>query len=304
MNEISNEPLGYKIVILTDKKKHKHMITLKEKGRFSSQYGYIDHDVIAAVPSGSVVYTVGGGKTSGGHPYRVFDVTYRDYVMHIKRQAQIIYPKDTAAMLMWGDIAPHQNILESGVGQGGLSMAVLRALGGTGKLTSYELRQDFADMSKKFISTYFGYSPENHSIEVRDIYKGIDGVYDRVLLDLPEPWQVTPHLKDALQNGGMLVSYIPTVLQVKSMVDSIRACGYFDEIETFELILRPWKVEGLSVRPEMWIYNHSAFIVTARKCIPMEARPLPEAEASTLPQGEGGEMEEDGNDSNEESFPL
>jgi len=264
----TSKPLGYTIVILTDQKRRKHMITLKPGGRFSSQYGYIEHDILATLSSGGAARTIAGGKTSGGHRYRAFSVTYRDYVMHIKRQAQIIYPKDTAAILMWGDIAPHQHILEAGAGQGGLSIAILRALGGTGELTSYELRKDFADMTKKFVSTFFGYEPENHLVEVRDIYKGVDGIYDRVLLDLPEPWHVTSHLKETLKDGGILVSYIPTVLQVKTMVESLKDCSYFDEIGTFELILRPWKVDGLSVRPEMWIYNHSAFIVSARKCVP------------------------------------
>ncbi len=260
------------------------MITLKPGGRFSSQYGYIEHDLLASLPSGGTAKTTGGGKTSGGYPYRVFAVTYRDYVMHIKRQAQIIYPKDTAAILMWGDVAPHQRILESGIGQGALSIAILRALGGTGKLTSYEVRKDFADMSKKFISTFLGYEPENHEIVVRDIYKGLDGVYDRVLLDLPEPWQVTPHLKETLISGGIVVSYSPTILQAKSMVESLRGSGYFDEIEVFQLPSIPWKVDGLSVRPEMWIYYHSAFIVYARKCVPVELGTPAEAPEEAEPQ--------------------
>lgn len=247
------------MVILTDRKQRKHMITLKPGGRFSSQYGYIEHDKIAALPSGSVI------NTTNGHPYRVFSLTYRDYVMNIKRQAQIIYPKDTAIMMMWGDIAPHQKVLESGIGQGALSIALLRALAGTGSLTSYEIRQDFADMSKKFIATFLGENPENHDIQVRNIYEGIDGEFDRVMLDLPEPWQVVPHLDKGLIHGGIVVSYIPTVLQVKQYADVLRACRYFTDIEIFELILRPWKADGLSVRPESWMYNHSAFIVTARK---------------------------------------
>lgn len=252
--------IGYNIVILTDKKQRRHMLSLKEGGRFSTQYGYIEHDDIASCESGDVV------KTNTGQPYRVYKVTYRDYVMHIKRQAQIIYPKDAAAILMWADIAPHQKVLESGIGQGAMSIALLRALAGTGSLTSYELREDFAAMSKKFIANFFGYEPENHSVVIGNIYDGFDGEYDRVILDLPEPWHVVKHLKNGLKNGGIIVSYIPTVLQVKTMVDELKRSGYFDEIETFELILRPWKVDGLSVRPEMWIYNHSAFIVSARKC--------------------------------------
>ncbi|MDE7169566.1 MAG: tRNA (adenine-N1)-methyltransferase, partial [Mucispirillum sp.] len=191
--------------------------------------------------------------------------TYMDFVMNIKRQAQIIYPKDAAAMLMWCDIAPNQHILESGIGQGALSLALLRALAGTGSLTSYEIRADFAEQSAKFIKQFMGYSPENHNIEVRSIYDGIDGVYDRVLLDLPEPWQVVPHLKNSLKNGGLIVAYLPTILQVKSYVDALKVSGLFSDIETAEFTRRPWKVDGMSVRPEMWIYNHSAFLISARK---------------------------------------
>jgi tRNA (adenine57-N1/adenine58-N1)-methyltransferase len=214
---------------------------------------------VAKLPAGSLV------RATGGAEYTVYPPTYRDYVMNIKRQAQIIYPKDTAAILMWADIGPGIKVLEAGIGQGALSIAILRAIGNSGTLTSYEIRSDFAEMSKRFIAEFLGYAPTNHTVEIRDIYQGIDDVYDRVLLDLPEPWQTIKHLETGLNAAGIAVSYIPTILQVKTMVESLKNSGYFDNIEIFELILRPWKVDGLSVRPEMWIYNHSAFIVSARK---------------------------------------
>lgn len=254
--------IGYSLVIITDKKNNKYMAALKEGGRFSTQYGFIEHDELAKLSPGDKI------NSSLGQPYRVYTPTYMDFVMNIKRQAQIIYPKDAAAMLMWGDIAPKQNVLESGVGQGALSLAILRALAGTGKLTSYEIREDFAGQAAKFIKQFMGETPENHEIQVRNIYDGIDGTFDRVLLDLPEPWHVVKHLKHGLIEGGIVVAYIPTVLQVKTYVDELKDSKYFAEIETAELIRRPWKVDGLSVRPEMWIYNHSAFLITARKFRP------------------------------------
>ncbi|MDR2401459.1 MAG: tRNA (adenine-N1)-methyltransferase [Deferribacteraceae bacterium] len=257
-----------KFVILRDRKKREYMLTLKENGRFSSQHGFIEHADIAAAPAGSVL------KSTGGEYFTVFPVTYRDYVMNIKRQAQIIYPKDTAAILMWGDIGRDMRVLESGIGQGALSIAILRALSCKGLLTSYEIRRDFADMSKKIISDFLGYTPENHTVEIRDIYNGIDGEYDRILLDLPEPWQTVKYMESSLVSGGIVVSYIPTVLQVKTMVDTLKESGFFANIETFELILRPWKIDGLSVRPEMWIYNHSAFIISARKLAEPSAKLL------------------------------
>jgi len=245
-------------IILTDKKGRKYLLTLKENGRFSSQYGYIEHLSIIEACDGGIV------KSSKGEKYRVFRPTYIDYIMKIKRNAQIIYPKDSAMILMYGDIYPGLRVLESGIGQGALSIALLRALSSKGLLTSVEIREDFAFQSKKFIQDFLG-EVDNHQIIISDIYNGFEGVYDRVILDLPEPWHVVTHCEKGLIDGGIIVAYIPTILQVKTFVDTLRGSNFFDDIETFEVIKRPWKVEGLSVRPEMWIYNHSAFIVKGRK---------------------------------------
>ena len=48
-------------------------------------------------------------------------------------------------------------------------------------------------------------------------------------------------------------------------MDALKDSGSFSNIETAEFTRRPWKVDGMSVRPEMWIYNHSAFLISARK---------------------------------------
>jgi len=246
-------------VILIDHKRRRHMVKLKENGRFSSQYGFIDHSDIIESGSG------GTAKTNKNFSYRIFSTTYTDYVMNLKRNAQIIYPKDTAQMLMEADIYPGLNILESGIGQGALSIALLRALGNQGRLTTYEIREDFAEQSKKFIDDFCPDLTEIHDIRIGNIYEGFEGIYDRILLDVPEPWHVIEHTKNGLISGGIIVSYIPTILQVKTYVDTLKSTGYFADLSTFEIIKRPWKVDGLSVRPEMWMYNHSAFIVRARK---------------------------------------
>lgn len=249
---------GTNVILIDEERGKRHMTRLREGIRFTTQYGFIEHDEIVKVLDGGII------TSSKGVRYRVLKPTYIDYVMNIKRRAQIIYPKDTAAMLMEGDIYPGLSVLEAGVGQGALSIAILRALGGRGSLTSYELREDFAGDAAGFIAEFYG-DAENHDIQVRNIYEGIDGEYDRVMLDLPEPWQVVPHLETGLRQGGLLVCYLPTILQVKSCVDALREAGTFDDINSFELIKRPWKVDGRSVRPEMWTFNHSAFIITCRK---------------------------------------
>ncbi|QAR33841.1 tRNA (adenine-N1)-methyltransferase [Geovibrio thiophilus] len=266
MNKIE---YGTNVILIDEERGKRHMTKLREGLRFTTQYGFIEHDEIVKILDGGII------TASKGVRYRVLKPTYIDYIMNIKRRAQIIYPKDTAAMLMEGDVYPGLNVLEAGVGQGALSIAILRALGGKGTLTSYELREDFAGDAARFIAEFYGEAP-NHDIQVRNIYESIDGEYDRVLLDLPEPWQVVPHLEKGLRQGGLLVCYLPTILQVKSCVDALREAGYYDEISSFELIKRPWKVDGRSVRPEMWTFNHSAFLITCRKVEKMLPKVKPE----------------------------
>ena len=249
-------------IVVDEKKGNRHLVRLQHKGKYSTMYGTLDFQDLLDCEDGGYV------QTQLGVRYRVLKPTYKDYVMRIKRQAQIIYPKDCAAMLMWGDIKPGQKVLESGIGQGALSIALLRALAGRGTLTTYEIREDFAGQAARFIGEFLGETP-NHDIQLRSIYDGIDGEYERIMLDLPEPWHVLPHTKTGLKTGGIIVSYIPTILQVKQYVDRMREMGDFDDIEIFEFTKRPWKVEGLSVRPETWVYNHSAFLVSARKIVPI-----------------------------------
>lgn len=277
---------GDNVILIDEERGKRHMTKLREGLRFTTQFGFIEHDEIVKLIDGGVI------TASKGVRYRVLKPTYIDYVMNIKRRAQIIYPKDTAAMLMEGDIYPGVDVLEAGVGQGALSIAVLRALGGQGSLTSYELREDFAGDAAKFIGEFYGEAP-NHRIEVRNIYEGIDGEYDRVMFDLPEPWQVVPHLETGLKQGGLLVCYLPTILQVKSCVDALQASGSFEEINSFELIKRPWKVDGRSVRPEMWTFNHSAFLVISRKVEKMPPKPEKAEAVEDLPEEELIEQLED-----------
>lgn len=249
---------GSLCIAVDELKGKRHLLRLKEGGRFTAMYGYVEHSDIIEGGDGCFI------NASKGPGYRFFYPTYSDYVMNIKRRAQIIYPKDSAAILMWGDIRGGQRVLESGIGQGAMSIALLQAMGGKGELVSYELREEFAVDAAGFIKEFYG-DADNHKIEIRSVYEGIEGTFDRIVLDLPEPWHVVKHCPEGLRNGGIIVGYLPTILQAVQFVEHLKASRIFEEIETMEFTKRPWKIDGRSVRPEMWTYNHSAFIVKARK---------------------------------------
>ena len=149
--------------------------------------------------------------------------TLAEYVLKMPRGAQVIYPKDLGPILMLADVFPGARVLESGVGSGALTMTLLRAIGPTGSVTGYELRDDFADRARRNVEGFLG--PDVPlTIEVRDVYDGIDvDDLDRVVLDLPEPWRVVKHAETALRPGGILLSYLPTIGQVSTLREKLAA---------------------------------------------------------------------------------
>jgi tRNA (adenine57-N1/adenine58-N1)-methyltransferase len=183
------------------------------------------------------------------------------------RGAQVIYPKDLGPILMFADIFPGAHVLESGMGSGALTTALLRAVGPSGRITGYEIRDDFATRAVANVHGFLGADVplETH---VRDIYEGIDerGI-DRLLLDLPEPWRVVKHAVVALRSGGILLAYLPTILQVGRLREEL-ATAPFAMVETLEVLHRGWHVEGQSIRPDHRMVAHTGFLTVARLLAP------------------------------------
>ena len=182
-----NTPFAYgDKVLLLDLKQRRYLITLAEGAEFHSHNGYFAHSELVGQLEGIVV------KSTKGSPYTALRPTLEDFVVEMPRGAQVIYPKDLAPMCMLADIGPGVRVLESGVGSGALSMTMLRW---GAEIVGYELREDFANRAKANVRSFLGEGAlERYHVELRDCYDGIDerGI-DRVVLDLPEPWQVVPH---------------------------------------------------------------------------------------------------------------
>lgn len=246
-------------VLLVSPKKEEHLITLAPGKVFGTHKGNLLHDDLIGKPDGCRAWTAMGDE------YRAFRPTYIQFIMNQKRHAQIIYPKDTGPILMWADVFPGATVIEAGIGWGALTIKLLEAVGQAGRVVSYEVREDFAASGAKTVRRYLGECP-NHEVKVRDIYQGIDErEVDRIVLDLPEPWNAVAHAREALVPGGILLAYLPSTIQVKQLCDRLAEEGAFPDPETFEVILRPWHVKGMSVRPVQWMFSHSAFLVVARK---------------------------------------
>jgi tRNA (adenine57-N1/adenine58-N1)-methyltransferase len=243
-------------VLLVDNKGRKYIVTLTEGAEFHTHAGFVPHAALIAGGEGSVV------RSSTGARYVVLRPTLSDFVLKMPRGAQVIYPKDLGPLLLLADIFPGCRVLEAGVGSGAMSMTLLRA---GALVTGYELRGDFAARAQTNVSAFLGVDAlEHYRVEERDVYDGIDEVdLDRVVLDLPEPWRVVKHAESALRNGGILVSYLPTVGQVAQLHEEL-AGSAFTLAQTVEILQRSWHVEGQSVRPDHRMVGHTGFLTAAR----------------------------------------
>jgi tRNA (adenine57-N1/adenine58-N1)-methyltransferase len=247
-------------VQLTDPKGRLHTVVLAPGKEFHTHRGAIRHDDLIGAPEGSVVHS------TANTGYLAFRPLLADFVLSMPRGAQVIYPKDAAQIVGFGDIGPGMRVLEAGAGSGALTCSLLRAVGSEGSVTSYERREDFADVARGNVGAFFGEEPGNWSLRLGDLAgHPVEEVVDRVVLDMLEPWAVLPTVAATLRPGGVLVGYVATVTQLSTYVEALRAQGVWTEPHAWETLLRPWHAVGLAVRPEHRMVAHTAFLVTARR---------------------------------------
>ena len=164
------------------------------------------------------------------------------------------------------DIFPGAHVVEAGVGSGALSMSLLRAVGDTGRLSSYERRQDFADIARVNVERFFGGPHPAWTLTVGDLVESLTETdVDRVVLDMLAPWETLDAVAKALRPGGLVCCYVATTTQLSTTVEALRAHGCFTEPQSWESIVRGWHVEGLAVRPQHRMVGHTGFLCTSRR---------------------------------------
>ncbi len=252
-----NRPFAYgDKVLLLDNKQRRYLITLSEGAEFHTHTGLWPHADLVGRAEGVVM------RSTKGTPYTALRPTLEDFVVEMPRGAQVIYPKDLAPICMLADIGPGVRVLESGVGSGALSMTMLRW---GAEIVGYEIREDFANRAKANVRSFLGEDAlQNYRVELRDCYAGIDERdLDRVVLDLPEPWHVVPHAMESLRPGGILISYLPSIIQVSQLRVAL-ASKSWNGTRSLEVLHRGWYVEGNAVRPDHRMVAHTGFLTVSR----------------------------------------
>jgi tRNA (adenine57-N1/adenine58-N1)-methyltransferase catalytic subunit len=283
-------------VTLSDPKGRRHSVLLAEGGTFHTTKGGVSHDELIGGPEGVVVTSV------GGTPYLALRTLLNEFTVTMPRGAAVIYPKDAAQILMACDVFPGARVVEAGAGSGALTCSLLRAVGPTGLVRSYERRDDFAAQARKNVESFFGAAPPTWDLTVGDLVESLDDAdIDRAILDMLAPWECVDALAERLVPGGVLLAYVATTTQLARMVETLRVHGGFTEPEATETLLRAWHAEGLAVRPRHDMVGHTGFLVSARRMAPgfrapaRKRRPAPGAygEDYTGPRAEtpGGPAE-------------
>ena len=248
---------------LTDPKGKMYTFTITQGKEWHTHKGWIVHDDLVGIPEGSVV------STSAGLKFTAFKPLLGDFVLSMPRGATIVYPKDAAMIIGVADIFPGSRVIEAGVGSGALAISLMRAIGPQGRLDSFERRQDFADIARENVETYFGSLPQNWNLTVGSVQDSkIENGYDRVVLDMLAPWECVDYAANVLRPGGVFLAYVATTTQLSATAEALKEDGRFTEPLSSETIVRDWHHEGLAVRPMQRMIGHTGFLIVSRRMAP------------------------------------
>src|SRR3954447_21264175 len=268
-------------VTLSDPKGRRHSIVLAAGAQFHTAKGAISHDELIGGPEGVVV------TSSGGVPYLALRPLLSNFTVSMPRGAAVVYPKDAAQIVMGADIFPGARVLEAGAGSGALACTLLRAIGPSGRLISYERRADFAEIARRNVLAFFGQPHRAWQLRVADLAQApAELAVDRAVLDMLAPWECVDVVGAMLVPGGVLCCYVATTPQLSRTVETLREHTGFTEPEATESIVRPWHVEGLAVRPGHASVGHTGFLITTRRLAPGVVAPTRKRRPSPGAYGE------------------
>lgn len=251
--------------LLVDRQGRRFLLTLDPERTFSTHAGTIPHTAIIGAENGQMFESTGGSRYVAVRP------RLADYILKMKRGAQVVYPKDIGPILVYGDIAPGMTVVEAGTGSGALTTALARAVGPTGRIVSVERRDDHHATATKTLEEWFGQVPDHVELRVGEAADVVAEVRpERVVLDLPEPWAVFDETVSLLPGGAVVVAYVPTVIQVQQTVESLRSSGVCSDVTAFEVLHREWHAHGRSIRPKHEMVAHTGFLVVGRRYLRLD----------------------------------
>jgi tRNA (adenine57-N1/adenine58-N1)-methyltransferase len=227
---------------------------------FHSNKGIIKFDDLIGKPYGMKI------ESHSGIIFQIHRPSQTDIQIAMGRNTQIVYPKDAGTILIEAGIGAGSRVVESGTGSGALTSILSRAVGPSGQVYTYEIREDMYIGAKKNLEK-FGLT-ENITMHNQDILEGIkeEGV-DAVVLDLATPWELTDEAHRVLRPSRCIASYSPTIEQTMKVCKALGTDGKWGMIKTLEVLQREIMVRENKTRPTTWMVAHTGYITFARTMI-------------------------------------
>lgn len=245
------------LIILVTPKGKRIMRRLEEGNDIHGNDGVLPASDIAAAEYGRVVLT------RQGCPYRLMRPSLYDLVRGVKRQTQVLYPKDIGYICMRLGIGNGTTVIEAGSGSGTLTMALSWFSGEAGHVYTYEAREEFYKLAGRNLA-WAGLGA-NVTRYHRDIAEGFDQTdADALFLDVRTPWEYLDNCLAAVKPDARFAFFVPTVNQVSELLRAMETRDFAD-IEVEEVFVRRWKALGDRLRPEDRMIAHTGFLVFARR---------------------------------------
>ena len=249
------------IFLILDEKR-RWLVQVKSGDSFHTHKGIIEFDDIIGKSFGSVVFSK--PFETQGYKFYVLKPLQSDYVLHMSRKTQIIYPEDAGLILIYSGIGPGSTIIEAGCGSGALTCTLANFVKPDGHIFSFDvseksLKRTKSNVIKAHLEDFVTIKYANiltDDLNQRNV--------DAVVLDMATPWEAVEKVKNYLKFSGVLISFSPTIEQVKKTVSVMRV-NEFIEVNTYELIKRKIQVKENATRPEVRMIGHTGYLTFGRK---------------------------------------
>jgi len=246
------------LVLLIGQDRKQFIVRLRAGGQLQTHRGCINHDDLLGRPLGREI------QSHLGYSFVVLQPSTFDLIKQLKRTTQIMYPKDIGYVLLKLDVMPGCRIIEAGTGSGGLTLALARTVGTSGRIYSYEARPDILRLARENLEA-LGLAG-CVEFKLRDIAEGFDEEdVDAVFLDVRRPWLYLPQVAGSLKEGGFWGAILPTTNQVSQLLAAMEAQQGFGHIEVEEILVRPYKAVPARLRPVDRMVAHTGYLTFARK---------------------------------------
>jgi tRNA (adenine57-N1/adenine58-N1)-methyltransferase len=246
------------LVLLIGQDRKQFIQRLKAGGQLQTHRGIVRHDDLLGQPLGREI------RSHLDYPFVIVEPSTFDLITLLKRTTQIMYPKDIGYVLVKLNVMPGSRVVEAGTGSGGLTLALARAVGGGGRVYSYEVRQDILELAQKNLDG-LGLA-DAVEFKLRDIAEGLDERdVDALFLDVRRPWAYLEQVIEALKDSGFFGAILPTTNQVVELIRALEAVQTFAQIEVEEILVRPYKAVPTRMRPMDRMVAHTGYLIFARK---------------------------------------